>query len=343
MRSKRSYSLPKKICILDIETEETDFVELSKSKIAIVGIKIFIKRRTLYKQDKYVVYYPNQISDLNDFLLKFPGIIIGHNIYKFDYGVLDSVLTLKGIIEKTVDVMAFLYIKNGQRARGLSLNSLGELNFKKGKLFDAKNISKLWKEGKHDLVLKYNERDCDLTEKCWFRLIKNKSIRIKYFDRIRRLDVMDQDIPYLIAQKPMFKYGTWKKLLSNKEPFMLSHRPFVEITAFGNTTFLYCSFCERIFSLGLWAYNKRSFICPGCMKKYDVNYIEGNGSHDYKSLKDAAVDGRLKYLIPGRFIKIATDYIFLKASQNENVKTECYHMKGDLHHGDIYWDKFPIK
>jgi hypothetical protein len=125
--------LPKRICILDIETEETKFKSPEKSKLAFVGIKVFTLHNGRYYPHKHEYYLPkqislcfntenanvsvhkhkcyppNQISVLERFLKEFSGIIIGHNILQFDYRVLRSLISLEGVVEKTVDTLAFLY------------------------------------------------------------------------------------------------------------------------------------------------------------------------------------------------------------------------------------------
>ena len=130
--------LPKNICILDIETQKTNFRNLPESEIACVGLYTMTFKKTRYYVTEYLVYHKDQMLALEKTLNTFPGIIIGHNIIKFDYGVLSNKISLKDIVKKTVDTFIFLYLKSKERAKGLSLDAISRLNFKKGKTLYAK-------------------------------------------------------------------------------------------------------------------------------------------------------------------------------------------------------------
>lgn len=209
--------LPERICVLDIETEETKFESPEKSKLAFVGIKVYTLHNGRYYPCKYKYYLPKQIAELEEFLKEFSGIIIGHNILQFDYRVLRPLITLEGIIEKTVDTLAFLHGKNGKKLGGLSLDNLSRVNLGKSKTLNGKSISELWRRGKCKEVIRYNENDCMLTKALWWQLVNKRSIRIAYYDKCeqRQIDksfnISITDVACLTGKKPLFTFLTWEQ------------------------------------------------------------------------------------------------------------------------------------
>lgn len=171
--------LPLKICVLDLETQKTDFKSPEKCELALVGTKIYILQEKEYQPQEYMHFLPDQMQELEQFLREFDGIIIGHNILNFDYRVLRPLISLKDVIEKTVDTLAFLYKLNTNQLRGLSLDALAQLNFGKSKTISGGNIPELWQQGQYQEVIKYNENDCALTMELWWQLVKKRSIRVE--------------------------------------------------------------------------------------------------------------------------------------------------------------------
>lgn len=205
--------LPEKICILDIETEKKN---PEKTKLFFVGVKIYNLHKKRYFPCKHKCFFPDQTSELRKFLKEFQGIIIGHNIFDFDYRVLDSLITLTGVIEKTVDTYAFIFNKNPFEPAGTNLNDLSRANFRKEKTLKGKNISKLWREGKHKEVIKYNENDLKLTKYLWWHLINKRFCKVMYYDEYDNgelknfFKISEKDILQLIGKRPFFDYQTWK-------------------------------------------------------------------------------------------------------------------------------------
>jgi hypothetical protein len=121
---------------------------------------------------------PDELKDLAKFLNDFDGIIIGHNILGYDYLVLEQFISLKRVINKSVDTLAFLYHKNGSRMGGLALDAVCQTNFRHGKTLKGKAIPLLWKQGEHAAVIRYNENDCKLTMRLWWHLVQKKPLCI---------------------------------------------------------------------------------------------------------------------------------------------------------------------
>jgi predicted nucleic-acid-binding Zn-ribbon protein len=209
--------LPKKICILDIETEKTNFRTPENSKLALAGIKIYTLHGKRYRSHKHRCFLPTQIKKLEKFLKDFSGIIIGHNILQFDYRVLRQLISLHGVVEKSVDTLAFLYNKRGRKFGGLSLAKLAQANLGKNKFLAGKSIPELWRQGKHREVINYNENDCVLTQELWWQLISKRLVHIQYYDKYEQqevdktLRISTGDIPLLTGAKPLFAFDAWER------------------------------------------------------------------------------------------------------------------------------------
>ncbi len=289
---------PAKICVLDLETEETKFKNPEESKLALVGVQVLTFHDGRYHSCKYRCFLPHQIEELERFLRSFPGIIIGHNILGFDYRVLRPLISLDGVVEKTVDTLAFLYRKNGNQFGGLSLGNLSKVNFGKGKTLDGKSVSQLWREGKRKKVIDYNKNDCILTKKLWWHLLKKQTVRVKYsvpvklsydLDAIERqwlpidefLRVSRHDISALIGKRPLFTFRAWIRKIE-KDNYILEKKGgrYLELEggigwepeiAFMYHWF-YCDKCKKTFLFqakiqpGCAEYGMVS--CPKCAKQF---------------------------------------------------------------------------
>ena len=168
--------LPSKICVLDIETYENDFLNKKNCKVAIAGIKTFAFKNNEYVSEPYRCFLEDELGQLKIYLDKFNGPIIGFNLYDFDLPVLNNYFSVEKIIPKVVDVLLVLYLKNRQELRGLSLDKICQLNFKKGKTNSGGIIPNLWLSLRKGEVIQYNENDCDLTYKLWLSLALKKDI-----------------------------------------------------------------------------------------------------------------------------------------------------------------------
>lgn len=223
--------LPKNICVLDIETEVTNFKNPETSKLAFVGTRVYTLRNKSYSPGRHTCYLPGQITKLEKFLRTFEGIIIGHNIFQFDYRVLCPLISLVGIIEKTVDTLALLYRKNRKHVNGLSLDNLCRLNLGMGKTIHGEFISKLWTKGNKKRLIGYNKNDCVLTKELWWQLVSNRFIQTRFFDKSASLHVekriyfSDRDMEALIGKKPLFSFHSWKRKIEQDGFILQKYKP----------------------------------------------------------------------------------------------------------------------
>lgn len=218
--------LPQRLCVLDLETAKTRFKYPENSKLAFVGLIEYGLTKRCYLPRKHKVFYPYQLSELEQFLRAYKGIVIGHNIFNFDYRVLNPHFSsLRGIIEKTVDTLYILYRNNSNSLHGLGLNSLSQANLGKHKTLDGKSIAQLWNRGKKGQakVIAYNENDCRLTYGIWFKLVTKKNIKVHEIRPWAR-DIIDKtihpdkpSIQLAIGQHPSFTYKTWLRNIQSEQ------------------------------------------------------------------------------------------------------------------------------
>ncbi len=197
--------LPEKICILDIETEKTNFKYKWKSKLGIAGVRIYnLKDKENiyeYEEKEYKCFLSSQLKELEIFLSNFNGLIIGFNILDFDYGVLESYIKIgEKIKEKTVDIF-YLLLNKLKNKKGLSLNRLSQLNLGRKKRYAGKKVEELLKNGELEKVIDYNKNDCcELTKDLWWLLVSKRKIKISESS----IEIDDDEFNYLIGKNPDF-------------------------------------------------------------------------------------------------------------------------------------------
>lgn len=249
--------LPKHICVLDLETERADFANPEKSKLAFVGVMPYTLKNRRYYPSEHRCFLPHQMKELEDFLRRFPGILVGHNLYDFDFRVLRPLISLRGLIEKAVDTLYILREKNKKRVAGLSLNDVSLINFGTRKLLDGRAIPDLWRRGRFRKVINYNKQDCLLTKTLWFAMVRQRPIGVNYRSftqwslfRCRscrkthigellmegklfvkrshyrpklnfpRIMLQRRDVPHLTGQSPLFTFAAWtRRIQSNGSVF----------------------------------------------------------------------------------------------------------------------------
>ncbi len=223
---------------MDIEASElVDFDKPSKVKIAIVGTQVWNKKGSKYSPSEYLAFSPEKISGtvplegLKLYLESFDGLIIGHNIFDFDLRVLSSLFDVKKLSPKIVDTMAVLFARNDSCHFGLALGNLGKKNLNKSKIESGKKIPHLWKMGKYKQVIKYNQRDLELTKEIWEYMIKNEGLEIRYDYHPEGgthvyADLTSGDLQILTGKKKQFSSNTLADFYRSGKK-LLPYKPFV--------------------------------------------------------------------------------------------------------------------
>ncbi len=213
--------LPKRVCSLDIETISTSFKNPEQSKLILAGVITYTLHRGRYYPCRYKCFQgQGRTRALVLYLKRFRGLIIGHNLFQFDYRVIDGQLArsherllnpiykafnkrwkapprvgLQGVIEKTVDTLVFAYRKKNRVMKhgfgGLSLRDLAHCHpVKSSKGYIGGRISEIWRNGDKQTVIDYNRNDCILTKQLWWTWLKKRDFRIGTIEASDSLDRM---------------------------------------------------------------------------------------------------------------------------------------------------------
>lgn len=222
--------LPEKVCVLDLETSQLVRGEPKKTPLAFVGTMVYELRDGRYHQGPHRCFLPDELGELEELLRDFEGLVLGHNILNFDYEVLKPYIPLRGIVEKTVDTLGFLYEKRSTEPmfargtksslKGLSLDNLTQRNLGRGKKgISGRSVPKLWREGRRDEVIAYNKEDLVLTFSLWQWMVEDRTVVLGERDEFNsygwategdrvyepwRVEIFPEDLPRLTGQRPLF-------------------------------------------------------------------------------------------------------------------------------------------
>ena len=161
--------LPKKIMVIDLETrgglKDFDSIEM------LVGGAIEYKRRGKYEFESgdFESWEVDNILSFKKRLVEFDGLIIGMNLFGYDYRVLQRYFDVTPLIHKTFDFQHFLWRNNGG---AVGLGILAERNTKHKKV-PGSNMANYWDKGEKNYVLKRNRIDCELTGELYIKFLKD--------------------------------------------------------------------------------------------------------------------------------------------------------------------------
>jgi hypothetical protein len=223
--------LPASACVLDIETEEVDFFFPEEAEVAIVGTITYELKEGHYRAGPYRCFRTEDLPALQQMLDAFPGLIIGHNILGFDYRALRTRLNLEPFIQKTVDTLLLLFESLGGNIespegdkrilRGLDLDTLGKLNIGEGKTLKGKSIGQLWRQGREEEVVAYNNADCRITHRLWEHLVTEETVTVGSGRSSRRHPLTEGDLRILRGLEPRFTFATWMEKLGRDRFIMV--------------------------------------------------------------------------------------------------------------------------
>jgi hypothetical protein len=222
-------TLPKKILVLDLETENCDFADMKNSSISCVCAIPYKLKRGKYEKGKPLVFLNSEgdLKKLSKILADPSFFIVGHNLFKFDYAILKNVMPLHDVIERTIDTFALLHAKAKGKKNGLGLANLSWLNFKLKKHKASRNLCQLWKAGKTKDVIRHCVKDCELTFKLWYLMVTRRIVKIDTGDYAEewqnfrsKMAIFAIDLQYLVGNQPALKHGEWIAKLGRKLPFI---------------------------------------------------------------------------------------------------------------------------
>jgi hypothetical protein len=233
--------LPKRVCSFDIETK--------KGRLCLAGLLIYTLHAGKYFPGRYRAYEVQDLSSLILFLKNFKGVIIGHNLFHFDYRRLryecrlENIsnklvsrattektclpeLDLERIIEKSVDTLWFACRQRGGRGglRGLSLRMLVQMNLKRAaKGTIGRRFAYYWKNHRKR-ALAYNKNDCIITHKLWWQMLRSRELSFQIeteedsiAEILRRFRITDSQARYLTGQRRILTHRQWARKLFKGE------------------------------------------------------------------------------------------------------------------------------
>ena len=276
---------PAQICALDIETAKTSFKNPESCEIACIGILPYKRAGFYWRQGPYQWFGSDQFSQLSDFLQQFPGIIIGHNVFDFDFRVLRPHISLSGIIEKTVDLRLLLQAVDRTHRARLSLDSLAWLNLRRRKVYNSRVLPTMWRQGERRKVLAHNKRDCELTAELWRHLLLRREVRTdtsfgRHPDEFHyALDARGMTI--LAGNSPQLTHDVWLQRIADwgnaVRPPNFNGKTYVEEPDAGRRPLfhkLLCLSCRRAFVLIARRLRRFSpdetIVCPFCSASVPV-------------------------------------------------------------------------
>jgi len=152
--------MKEKKIVLDLETQNT-FDEvggrfMDRLKVSVTGIYD-------YSRDKYLTFEENEMVELEE-VLKSAGLIIGFNIKRFDFPVLQPYLSISVGELPALDIMEEIIRVTGHR---VSLENVAQGTLKKGKTGDGLDAVRFFREGRIEEVKKYCLQDVRLTREIY--------------------------------------------------------------------------------------------------------------------------------------------------------------------------------
>lgn len=147
-------------------------------------------------ENRFLVFYEDNIDDLLDLLEK-ADLIIGFNIKKFDFGVLNAYTSGDLRELPTFDILEDIHKRLGFR---LSLDHLATETLSRGKTADGLQAVEWFRQGKMEKVTEYCTRDVEVTRDLFQFGLKNRHLiyREKRFGRRLRL-VVDWNLENMVV------------------------------------------------------------------------------------------------------------------------------------------------
>lgn len=160
-------------------------------KMAIGGILIYDTEKDT---DKYMFFVESQAHSMIE-LLKQSNFIIGHNIIRFDYPLIQqytfenlSIILKNNTFDTLIELEKYTGIWT-------SLDDLCERNLGYGKNEESIKIPSMWRNGEYEKVENYLRNDLKMTKEIYLYIKKNKRIKFMLKDYGREVGEMEVNVP----------------------------------------------------------------------------------------------------------------------------------------------------
>lgn len=163
----------------DVETQNT-FQEVGGHRPELLRISIAVTYDTA--DGAFHRYTESETAQLAQELSR-ADLVVGYNLYGFDYRVLQQYTTDVTLAQlPTVDMMREIQKVLGYR---LKLDSIATATLKIGKSADGLQAVQWWREGKIEELFAYCEQDVEVTRRVYEFGRQNRFVQ--YFDRAYRI------------------------------------------------------------------------------------------------------------------------------------------------------------
>ena len=146
-----------RVLYFDLETQKSAEDVDGWGNIHLMGLAVGVVWDSL--EQKYFSYLENEASKLVD-KLRTANLVVGFNVKKFDYGVLQPYADFDLYEITTFDMLEDVKVKLNHR---LSLNHLAENTLNSKKSADGLISLQWYKEGKIDKIVEYCQQDVKVT------------------------------------------------------------------------------------------------------------------------------------------------------------------------------------
>jgi hypothetical protein len=207
---------------IDVEAINSDWAHPEKSGIKCVTVLDFEFDDTFVGGTSCMTFEESSLKLLQEKLVKHEGVILGHNLFSYDYRILSSRINLHGIIEKTINLVTWLEERNDVSDFALGFHGLVKLNIEGSQRIATGLVKKLWLDGRKQEVFDSNMEDCisllELYGQLLFQRIlllplKKRGERNKTF---RRISINDTDLEILTGRHRYFLSEDWDKMIESQ-------------------------------------------------------------------------------------------------------------------------------
>jgi DEAD/DEAH box helicase domain-containing protein len=161
---------PRRFGVLDIETRRSAEEVGGWNRANRMGVSVAV----LYDSgtDEFLSYGEEEVPGMVE-RLKGLDLVVGFNISRFDYAVLQGVHPFDYRKLPTLDLLSYVHNRLGYR---LKLDNIASATLGTGKTADGLQALAWWKEGKLDLITEYCKSDVAVTRDVYLFGKKNRHV-----------------------------------------------------------------------------------------------------------------------------------------------------------------------
>lgn len=204
---------------IDVEAIKSDWKQPEKSGIKCVTVLDFEFDDTFVCGTSFITFVESSLKLLQERLAKHEGVILGHNLFSYDYRVLSSRINLRGIIEKTINLTTWLEERNETSDFAIGFPGLVKLNIEGSQRIAAGSVKKLWMDGREQEVFDSNMDNCISLLELYGQLLFKRELLLPLKKRgasenvFRRISINDTDLEILTGRHHYFSSKDWLRMI----------------------------------------------------------------------------------------------------------------------------------